>query len=115
MKRSMLAAAVALIGSAATLSSAAEPVPNEFKLIEATVPQIQQALGSRLLSSEELVQMYLARIAAYDDAGPKLNSFIYLNPNAAAQAKSIDSNRFLPGHQVRPLPVGRCLHHPQAA
>lgn len=103
MKRSMLAASVALIGSAATFSSAAGPVPNEFKLIEATVPQIQQAFGTRLLSSEELVQMYLARIAAYDDAGPKLNSFMFVNPNAMAQAKSIDANRFLPGHKVRPL------------
>lgn len=103
MKRSILAAAVAMIGSTTTVCSAAEPAPNEFKLIEATVPQIQQAFKTRLMSSEELVQMYLARIAAYDDAGPKLNSFIFLNPNAAAQAKSIDSNRFLPGHKVRPL------------
>src|SRR5206468_8199958 len=35
--------------------------------------------------------------------GPKINSFLYVNSRAAADAKSIDSPRFLPGHKVRPL------------
>jgi amidase len=77
--------------------------PNRFDLLEATVPQIQAAFGSRLLSAEELVNMYLARIAAYDKAGPKLNAFMTLNAQAAATAKAIDQSRFLPGHTVRPL------------
>lgn len=103
MKRAIWAAGIALIGGTAAFSSAAEPVPNRFTLLEATVPQIETAMQTRLLSSEELVKAYLARIAAYDDAGPKLNSYLYLNPNVLTEAQSIDLRRFMPGHKVRPL------------
>ena len=51
-------------------------------LVEATVSDLQKALQTRLVTSEQLVEMYLARIAAYDDAGPRLNSFLTVNPNA---------------------------------
>ena len=105
-----LASCLTALGSAVALNAAAQTaVPNQFMLLEATVPQLRSAFGTRLLSSEALVQMYLARIAAFDTAGPKLNSFLYLNPRAAADAKSIDAQRFLPGHQARPLegvPIG---------
>ncbi len=103
MKRSTLAASIALMGCGLTLNAAAQAIPNQFQLIETTVPEIRRAMETRLLSSEQLVQMYLARIAAYDDGGPKLNSYMYVNPQAAAQAKSLDAKRFLPGTQVGPL------------
>jgi amidase len=38
------------------------------------------------LSSQQLVQRYLARIAAVDKAGPRLNAVIELNPDALAIA-----------------------------
>jgi amidase len=103
MKRSTLSASLALSASALLSTATAQPVPNEFKLIETTVPQIRAALQSRLLSSEELVQMYLARIAAYDDAGPKLNSYMAVNPQALATARALDAQRFLPGFKPGPL------------
>jgi amidase len=37
--------------------------------------------------------MYLNRIAAYDDVGPLLNSFIHLNPNALEEARARDRDR----------------------
>src|SRR3546814_14348447 len=38
------------------------------------------------LSSRELTQAYLDRIAAIDDAGPRLNAVIELNPEALEEA-----------------------------
>ena len=96
MKRSGLLVAVVMIVS----SIVARPVvadstlaPNSLQLVEATVADLQMALRSRLLTSEELVQKYLDRIAAYDDAGPMLNSFIHLNPNALDEARARDRER----------------------
>ena len=89
--------AVALITLTLLVSSlAAQPpsgVPSSLQLVEATVPELQLALRSRLVTSEQLVQMYLARIAAYDDAGPMLNAFIHLNANALDEAKARDADR----------------------
>ena len=39
------------------------------------------------LTAVELVDFYLARIAAYDNAGPKLNAFILVNPPPAARRR----------------------------
>jgi amidase len=67
--------------------------PNQLQLVEASVLELQQALRTHLITSEQLVQMYLNRIAAYDDAGPLLNSFIHLNPNALEEARARDLDR----------------------
>lgn len=64
-----------------------------FNLEEATIPQINQAFDGGILTSEELVQLYLNRIDAYDDRGPNLNSIISLNPNALEEAAALDLER----------------------
>ena len=51
-------------------------------LLEATIPELQKAMETGELTAVELVDFYLARIAAYDNAGPKLNAFILVNPAA---------------------------------
>ena len=56
-------------------------------LVEATVPDLLKALQTNLITSEQLVDLYLARIAVYDNAGPRLNAFLNLNPNARAEAR----------------------------
>ncbi len=84
-----------------TIALFAQPVPGQspfgpqssLQLVEASVPELQMALRSRLITSEELVQMYLNRIAAYDHAGPLLNSFIHINANALEEARARDRNR----------------------
>jgi amidase len=45
------------------------------------------------LTAVELVDFYLARIAAYDDAGPALNAFIVVNPDAQEIAAVLDAER----------------------
>ncbi len=71
-------------------AAAAEKV---FKLEEATIADIREAISSGALTSEKLVDFYVARIAAYDRAGPRLNSIIAVNPSAKADAAALDKER----------------------
>ncbi|ANU16322.1 amidase [Planococcus maritimus] len=64
-----------------------------FKLIEATIEDIQQAFREQKLTSVELVQAYLDRIEAYDQNGPKINSVRAINPDALAIAAELDEKR----------------------
>lgn len=65
----------------------------ELDLTSATVADLQSAMSKGTLSSEKLTQTYLARIAAYDQAGPAINSVITLNPKALEVAKALDAER----------------------
>ena len=51
------------------------------------------AFDSGALTSEKLTQLYLARIEAYDKAGPKINAVITLNAEALATARALDAER----------------------
>ena len=51
------------------------------------------ALGEGRLSAERLVRECLARIAAIDKAGPKINSVIELNPDAHRDREALDAER----------------------
>jgi len=65
----------------------------DFDLATATIADIHAATSAGALTSEKLVSLYLARISAYDQKGPKLNSVIYLNPAALAEARVHDAER----------------------
>ncbi|BET66708.1 amidase family protein [Opitutales bacterium ASA1] len=82
---------LALVASLAGAVLAA-PV-SAFDLSTATIADIQAAMDSGALTSEKLVQLYLARIEAYDQKGPKLNTVITLNKNALAEARALDAER----------------------
>ncbi len=62
----------------------------KFKIQEATIADIHAAFQSGELTARELVEMYLARIGAYDQKGPGINSLISINPLAAQQAEELD-------------------------
>jgi amidase len=66
-----------------------------LQLVEAGVPELQLALHSRRLSSERLVEAYLARIKAFDVAGPKLNAFLHVSEIADDEARLRDFERRL--------------------
>ena len=61
-----------------------------FSIIEATIPDMQRAMRERRITSREIVQQYLARIAKYD---AKLHATITVNPNALAEADQLDRER----------------------
>ena len=95
------AAAVAVLPALLTLSTEARA----FRLLrtqEATIADIETALGAKELNCRQLVQMYLDRIEAYDKKGPALNAIILVNPNALASADDLDA-RFARSGPVGPL------------
>jgi len=75
---------------------------DRLQLVEATLPQLSQALRSHLVTSEQLVKMYQARIAAYDKVGPTLNAILHLNENALDDARDVDHERRR-GHDRGPM------------
>ncbi len=60
---------------------------------EATIADLQAKMAAGALTSRALAQAYLDRIAAIDDAGPRLNAVIELNPDALKEADARDAER----------------------
>lgn len=72
-----------------------------LQLVEATITDVQKAAQTGLASTAAIVKAYLARIAAYDNAGPSLNAYLTVNPHALDVARAIDASRR--GHARKPL------------
>ncbi|MDZ4729242.1 MAG: amidase [Xanthomonadales bacterium] len=67
-----------------------------------SLPELAEALRTGAVSSEALVEAYLARIGRIDQAGPTLQSVLTLNPNALAEARALDQRR-MAGETLGPL------------
>ena len=65
----------------------------QFDVSEKSIRELQAAMTAGRVTSEQLVEQYLARIAAYDQAGPRLNAVISVHPSAAAMARAVDEER----------------------
>ena len=90
----LLKSTLALGISAVTLAlTASTTKAATFELEEATIAEINQAFDSGALTSEQLVQLYLNRIEAYEDSGPLLNSILTVNPKALEVAAELDQER----------------------
>jgi Asp-tRNA(Asn)/Glu-tRNA(Gln) amidotransferase A subunit family amidase len=74
-----------------------------FHLIEATIDGIHSEMRAGRLSCTQLVQAYLNRIKAYDQAGPTLNAVQNVNPNALKQAADLDARLRTSGQMAGPL------------
>lgn len=85
--RILLVTAIACTALSVTTRSA------ELDLSTATIAEINAAFDSGALTSEKLVSLYLARIEAYDQKGPALNTVINLAKNALDQARALDAER----------------------
>lgn len=81
----------AMLAASALLMAATKPPA--FDPAEMSIAEIDAALDAHKVTSRELVEAYLARIAAYDQAGPKLNAIIRLSPTALAEADALDRER----------------------
>ncbi|MGN7797541.1 amidase [Leifsonia sp. 22587] len=64
-----------------------------FDVVEAPIAELRRALEAGETTSEELVTAYLARIDAYDAAGPRLNAVVVRNPDAIDEARASDARR----------------------
>src|ERR1700730_17565153 len=92
-----------ILAMAACLAAVATPVlAADFKVEEATIPQIERAFSDHRLSCHQLVQTYLDRIAAYNKQGPKFNAILTLNGSALAAAEPLHTAPAL-GGTVGPL------------
>src|SRR5439155_25006652 len=87
----MLAAALAL--------ALAPALARSIDLDSATIADLNAAFDAGSLTAEKLVQMCLARIAAYDRKGPSLHAVIALNPNALETARALDAERRAKGRR----------------
>lgn len=71
--------------------------PVVFDLTEKSIEDLQKALQDRQVTSRQLVELYLARIDAYDQQGPALNAIVTLNPGARDDAAKLDAERAASG------------------
>jgi Asp-tRNA(Asn)/Glu-tRNA(Gln) amidotransferase A subunit family amidase len=69
------------------------PVMEFFEVHEQSILDLQGAMQAGRVTSRGLVESYLARIQAYDQAGPRLNSMVMTNPRARDEADVMDRER----------------------
>jgi amidase len=87
---------------AAAVAGPASAQPSAAYAPFASGAEQQAAMAAGTLTSEQLVKDDLARIAALDRKGPRLNAVIALNPHALADARKLDAERKA-GHVRGPL------------
>jgi amidase len=95
----IMAATFTLLSS----SAGAAGEVRRFHLDEATIADVHAAYRSGASSATRLVRAYLERIQAYDQAGPKLNAVIFVNPRALEEADALDTHLRTTGKFVGPL------------
>ena len=78
-----------LTGAALPVAVMAQPID----VTSATIDEVNRAFDDGTLTSEQLVDLYLARIEAYDKTGPTLNAVMTLNSRARARARELDAER----------------------
>ena len=81
------------LGLSAESPSGDSSEAKHFRFSEATVAQLQAAMASGSLTSEELTRAYLRRIFELDQGGPGVNAVIELNPDALEMARQADAWR----------------------
>lgn len=94
MKRiAILFPAITVIATLVLHEPAQAQERNPIPLVEATISDLQNGYRRESFTPEQVISDYLARIAAYDRAGPHLNSFLHVNANAVAEASALDEEQ----------------------
>ena len=103
-QRSLAFAVIVALASTtiATAQSRRRTTATTIEVTEASVTTLQAAMTAGTTTAEQLVRAYLARIAAYDHAGPGINAIITISPNAIRDARTLDAERRA-GHVRGPL------------
>ena len=87
----LLAALVPAAGAQATARTVAPSL--DTTVVEATITDLQRGMADGRFTALGLTRAYLARIAAYDQHGPALNTMIRVNPAAERDAMAMDAER----------------------
>ena len=88
---------MALALAALVLNAGSDPLSSQsagsFDVSEKSIGELQAALAAGRVTSARLVELYLDRIRAYDQAGPRLNAVLHLNASAGREARDLDAER----------------------
>jgi amidase len=89
---------LSLLPGAARLQAQNPPPPapsgiTPFSVEEASLADVNAALQARRVTSRQLVEQYLSRIATLDRRGPTLRHVLETNPDAASIADQLDKER----------------------
>jgi amidase len=76
--------------TASQVHAPARPPRQRFSVVEAGIADMRAAMEQHRVSSREIVEQYLARIAMFED---KLNAAIAINPKALEEAAARDRER----------------------
>jgi amidase len=90
MKRTLLLAALLALALSRYYAASKSATPKPFTVVEATIAGMQKALAERRVTSRELVEQYLVRIALYDST---LHAVMNVNPRALEEADELDRER----------------------
>lgn len=86
----VLAATATLSAQGAQPRTRARSGTVPFSVVEASITDMQAALAAKRITSRQLVEQHLVRIATYDQ---KLRATITVNPRALAEADALDRER----------------------
>ncbi len=92
-RRTCIAGFAAAAAAASVWGTGVAMAETEFGIDNASLAEIQQALAANRITATALTRAYLARIEAYDRAGPRLNSVREVNPDALTVAASFDGRK----------------------
>jgi len=103
MKRAL----ILLLLSSSAACATQNPRVLAFRLEETTIADIHAAFKARTLTCRQLVGLYLERIKAYEDGGPRLNATTTVNPKALDAAAALDAQwqRSGPAGPLHCIPV----------
>src|SRR5581483_11859687 len=82
-----------LLGALAVAAAMSSANAAPYDVVEKSIAQLDADLAAGRVTSEQLVEAYLARVETIDRAGPTLHSVIATNPNALADARALDAER----------------------
>lgn len=85
-----LFAAVSVLTAVAACAPAPPAPAAPFSVVEAGITDMQQALADGRVTSRQLVEQYLQRIATYEE---RLNATLAVNPTALEEADRLDAER----------------------
>ncbi len=88
-KRSRAIALLLCTSAVAVQAQSARPA-TPFTVVETSIPELQAALAAKRVTSRQLVEQYLIRIATFDR---RLHATITVNPRALQEADVLDRER----------------------